>query len=241
MREVRLTLTVAGVIMTMAKIRQLNRCPKIGQLRGEPFSYAVTHTGASLANSTHEPVIVVSGLPRSGTSLMMQMLQAGGLQLLSDQEREADEDNPLGYHEYERVKALKKGDYLWLPSARGRVVKIISALLQQLPPSESYRVIFMRRRMTEVLASQRKMLERRGEVGDSISDERLSALFEKHLNLVQDWLATQAHFAVLYMDYNSMLAAPDPALDAVEMFLGRSLNRQAMSAIIDPSLYRNRA
>ena len=194
-----------------------------------------------MANPQDEPVIVVSGLPRSGTSLMMQMLQAGGLQVLSDHERQADEDNPLGYHEFERVKALAKGDYLWLSAARGRVVKVISALLQQLPADESYRVIFMRRRMAEVLASQRKMLERRGEVGDAISDERLSALFEKHLALVQDWLASQAHFAVLYIDYNAMLAAPDPALSGLEGFLGHSLNREAMRAIIDPSLYRNRA
>jgi hypothetical protein len=109
-----------------------------------------------------QTVVVVSGLPRSGTSLMMQMLEAGGITVLTDGIREPDEDNPRGYYEFERVKALPKGDYEWLESARGKAVKVVSALLEYLPPEYNYKVIFMHRRMEEILASQRKMLIRRG-------------------------------------------------------------------------------
>ena len=119
-------------------------------------------------------VVVVSGLPRSGTSMMMKMLEAGGLSPLIDGEREADEDNPKGYYEFERVKQLPKGDYGWLEDAQGRVVKVISGLLVHLPPTHDYRVVFMRRAMPEILASQRKMLVRRGENSDQVSDEKLT-------------------------------------------------------------------
>lgn len=115
-------------------------------------------------------VVVVSGLPRSGTSMMMKMLEVGGLSPLIDGEREADEDNPKGYYEFERVKQLPKGDYGWLEDARGRVVKVISGLLVHLPPTHDYRVVFMRRAMPEILASQRKMLVRRGENPEQVSD-----------------------------------------------------------------------
>jgi hypothetical protein len=111
-----------------------------------------------------ERIVVVSGLPRSGTSMMMKMLEAGGIPVLTDYEREADEDNPKGYFEFERVKNLKDGDDAWLPQAKGKVVKVIAALLTDLPSSYEYEVIFMRRAMPEILASQRQMLIRRGEM-----------------------------------------------------------------------------
>lgn len=134
--------------------------------------------------AAEQPVIVVSGLPRSGTSLMMRMLAAGGVPLLTDGQRTADEDNPYGYFEYEPVKALQR-DATWLPQARGKAIKIISQLLPTLPPDVPYRVLFMRRELREVLASQRQMLVRRGKPSDADSDAELAALFAAHLQQVQ--------------------------------------------------------
>ena len=136
-------------------------------------------------NDPHSEIIVVSGLPRSGTSLMMKMLAAGGLPLLVDGLREPDDDNPEGYFELERVKALVTGDDAWLAEARGHAVKVISSLLKFLPGTYSYRVILMQRRMSEVLASQRRMLMRRGEPVDTLSDEKLAVISVRHLQQVQ--------------------------------------------------------
>ena len=127
-----------------------------------------------------EIVTVVSGLPRSGTSMMMRMLEAGGMEPVTDDLRTADEDNPKGYYEFERVKDLER-DQAWLEDARGRFVKVISMLLRHLPSGHRYKIIFMRRKMEEILASQRQMLVRRGEWPDRVSDARMAEMFAKHL------------------------------------------------------------
>ncbi len=189
---------------------------------------------------SHEEIIVVSGLPRSGTSLMMKMLIAGGVPLLADGLREPDDDNPEGYFELERVKALATGDHAWLPEARGRAVKIISSLLKFLPGTYSYRVILMQRRMSEVLASQHRMLIRRGEPIDTLSDEKLAAISARHLQQVQSWLAAQPNMAVLPMDYNALVADPLRYAALVDTFLGRRLDVAAMRTAVIPQLYRNR-
>ncbi len=195
----------------------------------------------SKLRKTPEPIVVVSGLPRSGTSMMMKMLEAGGLPILTDQIRTADVDNPKGYYEFERVKQLDKGDHAWLPEAQGKAVKVISALLEHLPPDYTYRVIFVERRIEEVLASQKKMLMRRGEPTDRVSDEEMARLFAKHVQKVKVWLSAQPNFAVLYVDYNRMLADPWPYVRQVNQFLGNKLDEGAMAAVVDPELYRNRA
>jgi hypothetical protein len=192
------------------------------------------------ANPATQPVIVVSGLPRSGTSMMMKMLEAGGLPVLIDGLRAADPDNPEGYYEMERVKALDKGDAAWIADARGKGVKVISALLEHLPTEYTYRVIFMHRRIDEVLASQRKMLARRGEPVDAVPDEQIAALFAKHVAKVQEWLRSRPNFALLDVDYNAMLKDPAPYVAAVDAFLDDRLDPQAMLAVINPDLYRNR-
>ncbi len=186
-------------------------------------------------------VVVVSGLPRSGTSMMMKMLEAGGLAMVVDNIRTADEDNPRGYYELERVKQMDKGDTAWVTAARGQVVKVISALLEHLPPDESYRVLFMLRDMDEILASQKKMLAHRGEPTDTLPDAEMAQLFAKHLDKVRAWLAAQPNFAVLYVDYNRLLADPQPCVVDVNRFLGGGLDEGAMLAAVDPTLYRNRA
>ncbi len=192
------------------------------------------------SKSSPRPVVVVSGLPRSGTSMMMKMLEAGGMALVIDGIRTADEDNPKGYYEFERVKQLDKGDVAWVAEAQGKAVKVISALLTYLPAEYEYKVLFMNRKMPEVLASQRKMLERRGEKSD-ISDDKLAELLHKHVQQVKAWLARQPNFQMLDMDYNAMLVDPIPWAERVNAFLGGGLDVQAMVRVVDPNLYRNRA
>jgi hypothetical protein len=187
------------------------------------------------------PIVVVSGLPRSGTSMMMKMLEAGGLDLLIDGQRRADEDNPKGYYEFERVKQLDKGDQGWLPEAQGKGVKVISALLQHLPPAYTYRVIFMEREMQEILASQRKMLVRRAKPTDQVDDATLAALYAQHLAKVQAWLAAQPSTSVLPVSYNQLLQEPYPHLLRINQFLGDRLDVGRMASMIDPVLYRNQA
>ena len=140
---------------------------------------------------TPAPAIIVSGLPRSGTSMMMKMLEAGGIPALTDAIRAADGDNPKGYYEFERVKQMDKGDTAWMTSAQGKAVKVISALLQHLPADYEYRVIFVRRNLNEVLASQRKMLINRDEDKNTVDDEEMERLFTMHLEQVSTWL--EAH------------------------------------------------
>lgn len=185
-------------------------------------------------------IVVVSGLPRSGTSMMMKMLEAGGIPPLTDEIREADADNPRGYYEFERVKKLEKGDTEWLPQADKKAVKVISALLKHLPDTHTYRVIFMQRHMPEILASQRKMLVHRGEDAESMDDERMAELFARHLADVQQQLARRENMDVLYVHYSEALQDPQTAAEQVAAFLGRELDVERMVGVVDPKLYRNR-
>ncbi len=187
-----------------------------------------------------QPIIIVSGLPRSGTSMMMKMLEAGGILPLTDKIRTADEDNPKGYYEFERVKKLDRGDTEWLADAQGKSVKVISQLLRHLPDNYTYKIIFMRRDMGEILISQKKMLLNRGQDPHQISDEELTALFEKHLANVTNWLDSQANIDLLYIHYKAILANPQPEAELVNSFLDNKLNVEAITAVVDPTLYRNR-
>jgi len=185
-------------------------------------------------------ITIVSGLPRSGTSMMMKMLEAGGIEILTDNLRTADEDNPKGYYEFEAVKQLEE-DQEWLPDAQGKVIKIISQLLQPLPQDYKYKVIFMRRKMEEILASQKQMLIRRGEPTDAVGDETIAALFQKHLSQVEAWLAEQSNFEVLYVHYSEALKQPAEIVEQINEFLGGSLKVEQMKSVVDTSLHRQRA
>lgn len=186
-----------------------------------------------------EVITIVSGLPRSGTSMMMKMLQAGGLAVLTDGARAADSDNPRGYYEFERVKKLREGDVGWLAQAGGKVVKVISELLRWLPPEYAYRVIFMRRAMSEILASQKTMLMRRG-ADPGPTDEKMAALYAGHLQDVERWLEGQPHMDVLYVSHHDVLADPTTQCRRINTFLGGSLDEWKMAGIVEPSLYRQR-
>lgn len=186
-----------------------------------------------------EWVTIVSGLPRSGTSLMMQMLQAGGLKLLTDERRAADQHNPRGYFEYEAVKN-SGADVSWLQQAGGRVVKVIHLLLRHLPADRQYRVVFMLRDTKEVIASQRTMLKASGQSGARITDDQLAAVFERQLLEVRQWLAARPNFRVLYMNYRDVLSDPSAAAQAIDLFLGAGLDVAAMAGVVDRTLYRQR-
>jgi len=191
------------------------------------------------ADVLDKPVVIVSGLPRSGTSMMMQMLEAGGVPVLTDRARAADEDNPRGYYEFEPVKQTKK-DSSWLEQAPGKVVKMVHLLLLDLPLDRTYHVVFMRRKLEEVVRSQNVMLERKGKTNADLRDEQVMGLFRQQLKQVEDYLTGHPEFKVLYVNYNEMLARPQPLVQAVDEFLGGGLNTSAMLGVVEPSLYRQR-
>lgn len=191
-----------------------------------------------MASKDH--IIVVSGLPRSGTSMMMKMLEAGGQQILTDNLRAADTNNPNGYYEFERVKKLKDGDTAWLPDAVGKVVKIVTGLITFLPAGYHYKVILMQRNLEEILASQKKMLGRLGKGDDNIPDDKLAKIYREHLKQVTAWLSKQTDVEVLYVNYNAMIADPGESVIKVNAFLGGNMNPEAMAAVVEPQLYREK-
>jgi hypothetical protein len=184
-------------------------------------------------------IVIVSGLPRSGTSLMMQMLQAGGMPLLIDDHRLADADNPNGYWEYEPVKRLQQAN-AWLHKAEGKAVKVVSALLQYLPRQHTYKIIFMQRPLPEVLASQAVMLQRRGAQGGQAADQTLATVFGQHLERTERWLAAQKHMQSLPIDYHATIAQPGDTATRVARFLDLPLAVEAMARAVDPRLHRQR-
>ena len=189
---------------------------------------------------TSDPFItVVSGLPRSGTSMMMRMIAAGGVPQLTDGVRTADEDNPLGYAEFEAVKRTKD-DPSWLTQAPGKVVKLVHVLLKDLPDTYRYRVVMMHRDLDEVLASQRTMLARSGKSGAALPAETLKKVYASQMQGVAGWLAARSHFSVLDVRYNDVMASPLAEARRVAAFLGLEHNAPEMAAAVEPSLYRNR-
>lgn len=189
---------------------------------------------------TKDHIIVVSGLPRSGTSMMMKMLEAGGMPILTDNLREADANNPKGYYEFERVKELPNGDYGWIPEAGGKVVKIVTGLIMHLPSDARYKVIFMQRAMKEVLSSQKKMLGRLGKEDDKVEDEKMKKIYQEHLKQVNAWISKQPNIEVLYVNYNTMLGSPLESLQKVNEFLGGDMDVTVMAGVVDKELYRER-
>lgn len=183
---------------------------------------------------------MVSGLPRTGTSMMMQMLEAGGIPAITDDIRQADDDNQRGYYELEAVKRTKD-DASWLQDATGKVVKLIYMLLYDLPPDYEYRVVFMNRNLDEVLASQRTMLDRRSEKGACVSPDQMRRIFSGQLEKVRAWLDRQPHFAVLHLDYHDVVASPEDQSERINEFLGGGLDVSRMAAAVAPSLYRQRS
>jgi len=184
-------------------------------------------------------ITIVSGLPRSGTSLMMQMLAAGGLSVLCDGERKADTDNPKGYLEWERIKQLAKDPSL-ITEAEGKVVKVISQLLLSLPDGHEYRIVFMQRPLPEVLKSQEEMLKRRGAYEPGGDSSPIEQAFQRHLIEVNKWLASKPNAKVCRVHYHRVLRDPRAVAEEVAGFLEAPLDIAAMVGQVDGSLYRNR-
>jgi len=189
--------------------------------------------------SNRDYVIIVSGLPRSGTSLAMSAISAGGIDPLVDHVRKADEDNPKGYHEFEPVKKTRENS-AWLDDATGKVVKMVYRLLYDLPADHWYKVVFMRRDLKEVLASQSKMLEHSGKAAGAIPDEKMQALFSAELSKCEKWLSEQPNFKVLYVDHRDMITDSLSQTKRINAFLDGGLDADAMASVVDPTLYRNR-
>jgi len=184
-----------------------------------------------------DSIIVVSGLPRSGTSLMMQMLQSGGIKLLTDNTRAADENNPRGYWEYGAVKNLPN-ENSFLEKAQGKAVKVISHLLPYLPSGYIYHILFMRRNLDEIILSQNKMLKSLKAKTDGEKPEDIKTALLRHLQTVHFWLQDQKNIRFLYIDHHSIITGPEAEAKRIAAFLHRDLNIPAMAAAIDPSLYR---
>jgi hypothetical protein len=182
-------------------------------------------------------IVIVSGLPRSGTSLMMQMLANGGMEAVTDNIRTADTDNPRGYYEFERVKKIKE-DTSWVPQVRGKVVKMVSQLLYDLPPGEFYRIIFMERDLDEMLVSQEKMLQRLGR--KAAPREEITRAFTLHLERLHRWLDQQKNMDVLRISYNTLLQHPEEQARLVREFLNNGVDLERMLETVDHGLYRNR-
>jgi len=187
-----------------------------------------------------DPIVIVSGLPRSGTSMMMKMLDAAGIPIMTDAVRTADIDNPKGYFEYERVKDLEKdSDRSWVRDARGKALKVISFLLKDLPDDNAYRIVFMRRDIDEVLASQNKMLEHRGEQ-DPTDDETMAEAYRNHLAAVRIMARRKRNWSIVEVRYDEAIRDPAKVARLVNAFLGGRYDERRMVEAVDEKLYRNR-
>ena len=174
--------------------------------------------------------------------MLMKMLEAGGVPVLADAIRQADIDNPNGYYELESVKQFKKvEDAGWEQPPQGKAVKVISELLLHLPAGQRYKVLLVNRDLDEVIASQNKMLERRGHPVENDKDEMMKALFEKHLRLSKAWLREQPNFELLELDHREVLSHPLQQACRIADFVGLALKTEAMADVVDPRLYRSRA
>ena len=171
--------------------------------------------------------------------MMMQMLEAGGMPIVTDHIRKADEDNPRGYYEFEKVKKIKE-DSSWLDNCHGKAFKMVSALLYYLPKDKRYKVIFMKRKMEEMLASQNVMLKRLGQEVGRIGDNEIAEKFEKHLQKIEECLSKQSSIDVLYINYNEVIQNPHENTRLVSRFLDGRLNPDKMAGIVEKSLYRHR-
>ncbi len=188
-----------------------------------------------------EPIVVVSGLPRSGTSMLMKMLESGGMEILTDSERAADIDNPKGYFEYGRIKDLEKEtDKSYIREGRGKVLKVISFLIKDLPDDNDYRVIFMRRDLDEVLASQNKMIHRLGTTDTTATEAAMKEAYRNDIVRTRLLCRSRPNFELIEIGYKPTIEDPAATARSVNAFVGGHLNEAAMREAVDGSLYRNR-
>lgn len=218
-----------GQMMELLKLAEDAMPPETGEIQ----------SFQQVAHTDRKYITIVSGLPRSGTSMMMRMLEAGGIPALTDELRTPDDDNPNGYYEFEDVKSIEENAG-WLDVAPGHSIKMIYSLLKHLPSDREYRVIFMRRDLNEILQSQKKMLENNG-VATDIPDETMRAMFDRELQKFYAWLPSQSHLNLINISYNELIAHPEITMDLINYHFDETLDVHAMQATIDKNLYRHRA
>jgi hypothetical protein len=171
---------------------------------------------------------------------MMQMLSQAGMEPLTDNLRAADKDNPSGYYELEMVQKIRN-DTSWLADARGKIVKVVSPLLTHLPDDYTYDVIFMRRNLDEIIASQAKMIENRQSSGAELDSEQLTRTYKNHLKDIYIWMGSKKNIRTLSVNYREVIDEPVKVAQDLVTFLGIKLDPNAMIAAVDSNLYRNRA
>jgi hypothetical protein len=172
--------------------------------------------------------------------MMMQMLEAGGMPILSDGQRSTDEDNLRGYYEFEPVKRLRR-DSEWLRQAKGKAVKVIYLLVEELPAGYDYQVIFMYRDLPEVVRSQQAMLERNGKQGAGLGPEEMVEVYRRQLASFNAWLAEQPNFRRLDVAYREAIENSHATCQQIVEFLDLPLDVDAMASVVEPSLYRQRS
>jgi len=187
--------------------------------------------------------VLVSGLPRSGTSLMMQLLEAGGMPLMTDGKRAADADNPRGYYEWEAIKQIAKNkELLDDKTVEGNAIKCISMLLPSLPTKHQYKVIFMLRPIAEVVASQRAMITRLGSKGANLEPPQLERGLRAHREEIRKWGKGAQHIEWIEIDYPELVRNPVPVIEKLIEFLGtdRLPRANAMVSVVDPALHQRK-
>ena len=189
----------------------------------------------------NKQIIIVSGLPRSGTSMMMRILEAGGIEPLTDGIREADVNNPGGYYEFERVKKLPDGNIEWLKHAEGKAVKIIASLVPHLPPRYNYKIIFMKRAMDEILASQKDMLSDRDKDVENVNEQKLRTLYNKHISEVLYYMEEQSNIKFIEVDYSGVVKNPREQMEGIEKFVEVDMDIDDMVDVVNPKLYKHRS
>ncbi len=187
-----------------------------------------------------EEITIVSGLPRSGTSMMMEMLEKGGIEVLTDEVRKPDKDNPKGYYEYERVKGLPE-DTRWLKEAKGKALKVLGELIKPLPDSYDYKVIFMERNLEEIIESQTKMLKHKGKDLEGISNKDFRKTFKEYRIILKQQVASHPSMEVIYVNYNDIMSHPELVVESISAFFDGVLDKKKMLSVVDEELYRNRA
>ena len=184
------------------------------------------------------PLVIVTGLPRSGTSLVMSLLAAGGHPILEDHRRAPDPDNPRGYYEFEPVKSLMR-DNTWLHAHAGQAIKIISTLLPFIPPDLPLDVIWIQRHLPEVLASQSTMLMRAGKPL-AANPALLATAFQKQTMATEAFLTRRPRTRVLALQHHELLQSPVQQISRLLDFLPSLQNESKMLQTIDPALHRQR-
>ena len=193
-----------------------------------------------IKNNIKGTITIVSGLPRSGTSMMMQMLNAGGLEVLTDNVRQNDDNNPKGYLEFEKVKRLHL-DNSWLQEADGKLVKVVAPLVMSLSNDYNYKIVFMLRDMDEMIRSQQKMLGKLDDGSKSSYPVALIEAFKKQLEKADIWLKSMPNVSFIYVNYTDVINSPEEQIENLNSFFDNELDTDKMLSQVDSSLYRNKS